>query len=226
MTPCRKCGQDLAIVGSYKGLVCKGCRKRGSVARRKGYRVQGLCGCGHSITKGKMCDGCKRTGRAKYAEDNVRSEVFEAYGGACTCCGERRIELLTVDHAPPLGAPLAMRHALQSFGVTIREGSRPKYTSGRALYFKLRARGFPKDGYRILCMNCNSSRGFWGYCPHERELGFCELFYGGKKHLAVFVVEGAKSTAQQLARLSHTNPTGVSELLAQVIEDRLVALSK
>lgn len=23
--------------------------------------------------------------------------------------------------------------------------------------------------YRVLCMNCNKSRGSYGYCPHEKE---------------------------------------------------------
>jgi hypothetical protein len=34
----------------------------------------------------------------------------------------------------------------------------------------LKRRGYPQEGYTILCFNCNLSRGFFGYCPHERAL--------------------------------------------------------
>jgi hypothetical protein len=27
--------------------------------------------------------------------------------------------------------------------------------------------GYPNNKYRVLCWNCNLSRGFYGYCPHE-----------------------------------------------------------
>jgi hypothetical protein len=32
----------------------------------------------------------------------------------------------------------------------------------------LRRDNYP-DGYRVLCANCNFSRGIHGYCPHEHE---------------------------------------------------------
>ena len=35
-------------------------------------------------------------------------------------------------------------------------------------YSWLLRNGLP-DGFRILCHNCNLSRGFYGYCPHEKE---------------------------------------------------------
>ena len=39
---------------------------------------------------------------------------------------------------------------------------------GHALYRWLIKHNFP-PGFRCLCANCNSSRGYYGYCPHERE---------------------------------------------------------
>jgi hypothetical protein len=33
----------------------------------------------------------------------------------------------------------------------------------------LKREGFPKEGYRFLCSNCNHSLGIHGYCPHRRE---------------------------------------------------------
>jgi hypothetical protein len=33
--------------------------------------------------------------------------------------------------------------------------------------FWLKRNGYPK-GFRVLCHNCNSARGLYGYCPHKR----------------------------------------------------------
>ena len=80
----------------------------------------------------------------------LKQEVVAAYGGKCECCGETRIEFLTIDH---------------------RDGSGAKHRSqvgkGRGVYTDLKRRGFPQGPYRCLCFNCNISRGFYGYCPHH-----------------------------------------------------------
>lgn len=224
MRCCKKCGQDLDVVGSYKGLVCKECRKHRSVALRKNYRQLGLCGCGRSVVRGRMCERCKEFGRTSYAADLIREELLVAYGWKCSCCGETRQEFLTIDHAPPLSVPTAIRTALTVNGASVPKSSaahRPR--SGRALYLWLRSRGFPKDGYRLLCMNCNASRGFWGYCPHERELGFCELFYGGRKHTVVFSDDQTYSKIQKLWQVPQSNSQLFSDALAASIETVLAA---
>ena len=84
----------------------------------------------------------------------LRQQVFEAYGNQCACCQEKRQEFFTIDHTN--GDGKAHRKEL---------GSRSK----AHLYRYLRDRGFPQDRFRILCFNCNQSRGIHGYCPHERE---------------------------------------------------------
>lgn len=78
-----------------------------------------------------------------------KMDVIEAYGGKCVCCGERHIEFLTIDHMDGTGAE-----------------HRRKHGKGRGIYRDLTKRGFPKDGYQVLCLNCNISLGFYGYCPH------------------------------------------------------------
>ena len=80
-------------------------------------------------------------------------ELVKAYGGKCVCCGESRIEFLTIDHVEGGG----------------RKQRKEKKLHGTQFYHWLRARGFPKEGYRLLCYNCNCSRGHLGYCPHDRE---------------------------------------------------------
>jgi hypothetical protein len=77
----------------------------------------------------------------------LRQEVIQAYGGACTCCGETTPEFLAVDHI---------------YG----DGKRERGNPGD-FYPRLKREGFPKDKYRLLCHNCNMARGLYGRCPHE-----------------------------------------------------------
>lgn len=79
-----------------------------------------------------------------------KAEVIEAYGGKCVCCGERHIEFLTIDHTDGSGAT-----------------HRRSKGKGRGIYRDLKRRGFPKEKYQVLCLNCNISLGFYGYCPHN-----------------------------------------------------------
>jgi len=40
---------------------------------------------------------------------------------------------------------------------------------GRSFYLWLKRHGYPADEFRVLCHNCNAARGYYGYCPHERD---------------------------------------------------------
>jgi len=84
----------------------------------------------------------------------LRQAVLAAYGSCCACCGETRQEFLSVDHTNGDGAK--HRKELKSRAMA-------------HLYRYLRDQGFPKDRFRLLCYNCNMSRGHYGYCPHEHE---------------------------------------------------------
>jgi hypothetical protein len=79
----------------------------------------------------------------------AKAEMIEAYGGKCACCGESNYVLLSVDHINGGG-----------------QSDRKLHGRGRALYVYLKRLGYPKDGYRLLCHNCNASLGHYGYCPH------------------------------------------------------------
>ena len=83
----------------------------------------------------------------------LRSEVIAAYGGRCACCGETTPEFLSVDHMNNDGA----QHR--------------KHVKSGQFYPWLKRNGFPKDGFQLLCMNCNSAKGFFGECPHQRAKG-------------------------------------------------------
>lgn len=78
-----------------------------------------------------------------------RRAALAIYGGKCECCGELRVEFLAFDHIDGGGT-----------------AHRREVGSGAAFVRWLRTNDYPA-GFRILCHNCNLSRGFLGYCPHE-----------------------------------------------------------
>ena len=83
----------------------------------------------------------------------MRELVLAEYGGQCACCGEKHVQFLTIDHTDGNG-----NQHRKELGMA----------AGKSFYLWLRRNGFPKDGYRILCMNCNWSRGVYGFCPHVK----------------------------------------------------------
>ena len=88
---------------------------------------------------------------SKLSHRKNKKIVFDHYGNICICCKETRTEFLTIDHINGEGA----KH-------------RKKVGAGSRFYRWLINNDFP-EGFQTLCMNCNFSRGKFGYCPHERE---------------------------------------------------------
>ena len=84
------------------------------------------------------------TGKLK----ELREEVISYYGGKCQCCGESNYEFLAIDH--------------------IKGGGKKHLASlpNPRIATWLRKNNYPK-GFRVLCHNCNSSLGFYKYCPHK-----------------------------------------------------------
>jgi hypothetical protein len=83
-------------------------------------------------------------------KDVLQSEVIEAYGGKCVCCGESESAFLTIDHIDGGGN----KHRKEVGGF-------------RKLKQELKRLGWPKDKYRLLCMNCNHATRFGRVCPHQ-----------------------------------------------------------
>lgn len=82
----------------------------------------------------------------------LRCEMLAAYGGACKCCGESESVFLELDHVNDDGAA----HRRE-----IGRGSKRTYAV-------LKRRGWPQEGHRLLCANCNQGRARnGGICPHE-----------------------------------------------------------
>ena len=82
--------------------------------------------------------------------DNHRAErekCFAHYGPACACCGEARYEFLCIDHIDG-------------------GGEQHRKVAGSKISRWLIRHNFPA-GFRVLCSNCNSALGHYGYCPHH-----------------------------------------------------------
>lgn len=87
--------------------------------------------------------------RRKYFNLKLRIEMFSQYGQECKCCGEKNLLFLTIDHKDSDG-----RNERKKFGA--------RWLS------QLKKRGWPQNGYQILCWNCNCGRAVnGGICPHK-----------------------------------------------------------
>jgi hypothetical protein len=105
-----------------------------------------------SVTINKKSDSKinNRSFGSKKTSLKLKNDVIKEYGGKCECCGENEFNFLTIDHI---------------FGKNNKEIYVNEVKSG--LYTYLRNNNYPKDKYRLLCYNCNCSRGHWGKCYHE-----------------------------------------------------------
>jgi hypothetical protein len=143
------CGQP-RVEGCSKCERCKPRFKRATAIKRQ----KGIC---YRCTKparegGVLCGTCLAYGarQGAYTTIHRKKAVMDHYGGKCVCCGEMAIEFLSIDHVNNDGA----EHRKTVLG------------QGR-IYPWLVQQGFP-SGFQVLCMNCNTAKGFYGECPHER----------------------------------------------------------
>lgn len=102
----------------------------------------------------KQCDEARTRKWTVNWNRKARREALDRYGGKCACCGERRFEFLAIDHVGPRGTGNKHRKS-------------GKHNPGNGFVKWLKRNGWPK-GFRVLCHNCNSSLGYYGYCPHQR----------------------------------------------------------
>lgn len=167
MDYCSRCKTGLAIPGRRWCLACASYMKEAHARHRRKGKPEGSCSrsdCVNQASPGrKSCDRCRQREvelekknrtqiqfNARQTRRRERLRVFEAYGGAlCACCGEDIFEFLTIDHVAGDGAE-----------------HRRSMGSKRDIYAWLRKNNFP-SGFRVLCMNCNFSLGYHGYCPHH-----------------------------------------------------------
>lgn len=148
MKPCSKCSSETN--GFYvdksrpDGLSarCKTCIK---AERKAGYsREKNTAQSRVWRSKNRLLSNLVK----KNSRDRLRAECIDKYGGKCTCCDNADNRCLAIDHIN--GGGCAHRRSIGG---------------GTAFLNWLKRSGYP-PGYRILCHNCNSSLGLYGYCPH------------------------------------------------------------
>lgn len=105
----------------------------------------------HIENRERILPGARERARKRFLEQErgrlIKFEFIAEYGGHCACCGESNPLFLTIDHI---------------------HGRTDKKYRGWRLYENLKRAGWPKDGLRLLCFNCNSGRQInGGICPHE-----------------------------------------------------------
>jgi hypothetical protein len=154
-------------------LVCVGCHNEKTILEFKSIKRRGrvdyfnVClDCYHDKmnayyrdNKHIWLESKERLGKEHQAEitrrhrQKLKSEVVDNYGGKCACCGEDRIDFLTIEH-------------------TMHDGKKHREETNGKTYGDLKKRGFPKDlGIVIFCWNCNMATRFGGICPHKSESG-------------------------------------------------------
>lgn len=79
-----------------------------------------------------------------------REKAIALYGGKCECCYETTYEFLAIDH-------------IRGGGTQERKS---RFPNSQSFYLYL-SKTYEPDKYRILCHNCNSAMGYYGYCPHK-----------------------------------------------------------
>lgn len=89
--------------------------------------------------------------KARYAHytaeyrDKIRLETIVAYGGHCVGCGNDDEEVLSLDH---INDDASVEK--EAFGENARGGHKH--------YGRLKAAGWPKDRFQLLCYNCNAKK--------------------------------------------------------------------
>lgn len=149
--------------GAYKITCSKKCNEKYRLEYWRGWRIKNpkkVKEIQHRQDKKRQCNPERIKWSKKWRKEwsqNLKFSVMAIYSNGqpkCTCCGETRIEFLTMDHINNDGAE-----------------HRRKIGRGNHITYWLRKNGFP-EGFQVLCINCNFAKGHYGYCPHEIERKF------------------------------------------------------
>ena len=144
--------------------VCQRCKKKKPLSEfyKRSDRPDGhtytckLCAKQHGLKRWRVLTRAEKLEHNAYQRRwrvKQRKKVLVAYGSKCECCGETNSEFLTIDHINGGGT----QHRKSIGG------------GGTPFFAWLIKQGFPKDEFRLLCMNCNFSMGKYGYCPHNKK---------------------------------------------------------
>lgn len=93
-----------------------------------------------------------RNERQRQYRFNLKKQIVSMYGGKCSCCGEKEIKFLTIEHIDKNGA----QHRRELGG-------------SKNVHNWIIKNGYPKN-MDVLCFNCNAASFYYGECPHKKSL--------------------------------------------------------
>lgn len=143
---CKKCTSERARIW-YRKNSKKHSERNMEWAKNNPERIKAI------QKKCRIKNAEKYNAKQKIKRDERKRIVFEHYGGKspkCSCCGEKEIKFLSMDHINGGGS----KHR--------------KEKNFSNIYYQLIKEGFP-EGFEILCYNCNLAKGFFGKCPHKKQ---------------------------------------------------------
>jgi hypothetical protein len=153
---CVRCG---AKVGKHE-VHCSNCQEymrkkdKNSYYSKKRKSLCVHCGSDNPIKDEILCQICKSKNKTRGSINRKKNKfnIIQHYGGVCSCCGENRIEFLSVDHIDGGG----------------NQHNQKLRKEGTTLYRWLIKNNFP-PGFQVLCYNCNTARYHnGGTCPHKQ----------------------------------------------------------
>lgn len=144
--------KSIVKINTLTQKVCCSCKENlpaTSFHTSKSQGLQARCKKCRAEYQHQRLDKYRKYGRKQ--DKKIKEKIIEQYGGKCECCEETAFEFLTIDHIN-------------------KDGAKHRKQIGRSkLYRWLVKNNYPKDNFRLLCMNCNFAQGIYGYCPHKKE---------------------------------------------------------
>lgn len=179
---CSRCKVEKPLTDFYKDSTskngyhkrCRVCAKQHMKEWRQSYKSQP----DRPVVESKRCPGCQqvlppdcfnrdkgtRTGLQVVCRqcgfnrrETERIDALTHYSGGqprCACCGETHVAFLSFDHINGGGR----QHRIE-----LRESGQSD-----CMFKWLKKNNYP-EGFQVLCHNCNQAKGYYGYCPHQKE---------------------------------------------------------
>lgn len=132
-----------------------------------------------------LCKTCTHKAN-KISREIVRLEVLTHYSNGkpkCACCSEDKLEFLSIDHINNDGG-----------------NHRKSDPSSKKIVHWLKRNKLP-DGFAVLCINCNFSKGRYGYCPHTVKSKILDILPENYHTVRKYKLWGAKLTIDEVKEI-------------------------
>jgi hypothetical protein len=152
MKKCQKCKNEYSGENIKKFFTKNNSKKDGLSTEcrpcRKRYQASYT-----ALNRDTLNESKRISGKKRYQNARLMCIAHYSKGSMeCECCKESNLEFLAVNHLHGGG-----------------NKERKTFKGARSFYEYLVKMGFP-DHLNVLCHNCNMALGFYGYCPHQKEV--------------------------------------------------------